>query len=159
MAIAKTSKKWVGWPKLTPKEAWMFFIRVILIPFAQSLLIFILNESIRDKVQLFFIIWLVSFAFVMFGYSLIKFEPLRGGKFKKEIGTKLIYITFCSLIYTLSFVAILTVFIYGRDIPMISYNPDTYILSIYLTKVGIFIFMWFSTWLISTAVARFIIKT
>jgi hypothetical protein len=158
MAVAKSSRKMLGLSKKTPKEAWMLFIRVILIPFVQSLLIFILNESIRDKVQSFFVIWLVSFAFVMFQYSLIKFEPLRGGKFKKEIGTKLIYITFCSLIYTLSFVAILTGFIYGKDIPIMSYDPDTYILSIYLTKVGIFIFMWFSTWIISTAVARFIFK-
>lgn len=160
MAQVKTEKtiSWWKWKRLSPREAWIFFLRAIVLPFTQSLVIFIISENMDNHVNLFFIIWLVSFGFVMVSYALVKFKPLRNGNFKKEIGTKIIYITFCSLIYTFSFVTILSTFMYGQDLPIFSYDPTTMVLSVYIQKVNVFILMWFASWIISTAVAKFIFK-
>ena len=144
--------------KLTPQEAMVLFVRMVVLPLTSAIVTFVLSETIKERVMLFFAIWMNSFAFVMFSYAIVKFKPLRGGNAKNEMLKKLLYVTFYSIIYTLSFVAILTVFVYGKDIPMLKYDLDTMVLEVYMQKIYVLLFMWFSSWLISTIIASTIIK-
>lgn len=142
----------------TPQERKISFIQQILLPGLSTLLVMISVELIKDKATLFFTILPISVLFVMLSYAVVKFEPLKSQAGKRALLTKMLYVVVNSTIYTLALVVILTQFLFGHEIPYFSFNYQTQVLSIYMQKVYVTIFIMLVSWATSFMIAKLVFK-
>lgn len=152
------SGRWFKFKNLSKKEKRILITRHFLLPFLSTMLVMIAQETIKDGATLFFTIWLIGLAFVLVSYALIKFKPLANESGRKGFFSKILYVTVNSIIYMLSIVIILTKFVYGHDIPLLSFDYQTQILSIYMQKVTVYLFVYFTSWIISNLISKLIFK-
>ena len=144
--------------RMSPEDRKFWGTRNIIIPGSTTIFVIAAEETIKDGATLFFVIWAISVASVLTSYAILRFKPLGSGKGRNEMFTKLIFVTVNSVVYALALVAMLTFFIYGKDIPLFDYDISTQIFSIYMQKVWIMFLVFGISWLITNMVAKLVLK-
>ena len=155
--MSGTSRKGfrLPWAKdLSPRERKERITRSILLPGLNTFLIMLAIETIKDKPTLFTMIMVISVGFTILSYGIIKFAPLKTNDGKKTFVTTLFYITLSSVLNTLSVTVILTVFLYGHDLPLVTFDYETQVLSFYMQKVYVLVFIYMVSWLIAVAITK-----
>jgi len=142
--------------KTTVKERWIVFTHNVLVPFLTTLLVMIAFENIIDRAVLFFTIFGISLGLVVFSYGLMKFQPLKTEKGRKTFFNRILNVMVSTVFYTLALVVLLSQFFFGQNIPLLGFNPQTQILSIYVQKIYLMIFVWLLSWLTTYLVATWL---